>query len=78
MIQQRTFQPHPAVAVASAHFARRGRARVDDLRTAEVGTSDQRKHSSGRDRRGLFVDKNTPDQPAPVRQEQRKEVLPFC
>src|SRR4029079_5504394 len=26
---------HPAVAVVSAHFARRGKACVDDLRTAE-------------------------------------------
>jgi hypothetical protein len=35
----------------SAHFARRGRARVDDLRPAEVGTSDQRNHARGRDGR---------------------------
>ena len=34
-----------------AHFARQGRVRLDDLRTAEVGTSEQRNHSRGRDGR---------------------------
>jgi len=42
---------YPAVAVVSAHFARRGKARLDDLRAAEVGTSDQRNHARGRDGR---------------------------
>ena len=34
-----------------AHFARYGKARLDHLRTAEVGTSDQRNHARGRDGR---------------------------
>ena len=51
MIQQRTSQPHPAVTAVSAHFARLGNPCVDDLRPAEVGTSDQRNHARGRDGR---------------------------
>ena len=43
--------PYPAVAAVSAHFARRGKARLDHLRPAEVGTSDQRNHARGRDGR---------------------------
>jgi hypothetical protein len=40
----RCLKPDPAVAALSAHFARQGKARLDHLRTAEVGTSDQRNH----------------------------------
>jgi hypothetical protein len=39
----------------SAHFARYGKARLDDLRAAEVGTSDQRNHARGRDGRGAVI-----------------------
>jgi hypothetical protein len=42
---------YPAVAAVSAHFARQGKACLDDLLTAEVGTSDQRNHARGRDGR---------------------------
>ena len=44
-------QPHPAVAVVRHALPVRGKARVDHLRTAEVGTSDQRNHARGRDGR---------------------------
>jgi hypothetical protein len=47
----RSDQLYPAVAVVRHTLPVWGRARLGDLRTAEVGTSDQRNHARGRDGR---------------------------
>jgi hypothetical protein len=44
-------QPYPAVAAVRHTLPVRGKSVPRDLRTAEVGTSDQRNHARGRDGR---------------------------
>jgi hypothetical protein len=43
-----------AVAAVPVHFARRGKTRLDNVRTAEVGTSDQSNHGVTGHAGGLF------------------------